>query len=70
MEPLVIFGVILVVYCGYLAILDSVSDWKTRRLASPATCQSVKKRAPVFNSECRPRSRAGFSVGRPLLDRV
>ena len=70
MEPLVVFGVILVVYCGYLAILDSMSDWKTRRLVSPAACRSVKKRASMFNSECRPRSRAGFSVGRPLLNRV
>jgi hypothetical protein len=70
MEPLVVFGVILVVYCGYLAILDSVSDWTTRRLASPAKREPVKKRAPMFNSECRPRSRAGFSVGRPLLHRV
>jgi hypothetical protein len=70
MEPLVIFGVILVVYCGYLAVLDTVCDGKTRRLASPAKREPVKKRAPMFTGECRTRSRGGIQVGRPLLQRV
>jgi hypothetical protein len=70
MEPLVIFGALLVVYCGYLALLDSVRDWKTRRLPTPAEREPVKRRAPMFTGECRPRSRGGIPVGNPLLQRV
>jgi hypothetical protein len=70
MEPLVVFGALLVVYCGYLAILDTVSDWKTRRLERPAPCQAMKKRAPMLTKDCRARIRGGIPVGRPLLHRV
>jgi hypothetical protein len=70
MEPLVVFGALLVVYCGYLAILDTVRDWKTRKLASPAKGEHAKKRAPMFSGACRPRSRGRIAIGRPLLHRA
>jgi len=32
MEPMVIFSVGLVVFCGYIALLDAVSDWRRSRV--------------------------------------
>jgi len=70
MEPLVVFGALLVMYCGYLAFLDTLRDWKTRRLASPAQREPVKKRAPLFTGACRPRTPGRIAMGRPLLHRA
>ena len=70
MEPLVVFGVFLVAYCGYLAVLDTIRDWKTRMPASPAQREPVKKRAPLFTGACRPRTPGRIAMGRPLLHRA
>ena len=70
MEPLVVFGALLVAYCGYLAVLDTVRDWKTRGLARPAQREPVKKRTPLFTGACQPRTRGRIAIGRPLLHRA
>lgn len=67
MEPLVLFGALLVVYCGYLAILDTIRDCKIRRTASTAPRAYLKKQAPMFTGECPLR---GIAIGRPFLNRV
>lgn len=38
MEPLVLFGVGLVVYCGYLALLDEIQDFRRSYAKSRAKC--------------------------------
>lgn len=50
MEPLVIFGVGLVIYCGYLAAMDEMRDLKrcyARHMASRGakTAKAAKKHA-------------------------
>lgn len=70
MEPLVLFGALLVAYCGYLAVQDTIRDWKTRRVASPANRELVKKRAPLFTGACRPRTPGRIAIGRPLPHRA
>ncbi|MDD2321506.1 MAG: hypothetical protein PHO83_15790 [Geobacteraceae bacterium] len=71
MEPLVIFGAILVVYCGYLAILDTTCTWRTARLKTAAKRKPAKKRtATVSAGHRRPRTMAGIPVGVPLLQKM
>jgi len=70
MEPLVIFGAGLVIYCGYLTLLDSSKAWRAWRLETTAKCAPAKKRRAVPARQQRPRSAAGITVGRPLLQRV
>ncbi len=42
MEPLVLFGAALVVYCGWLTVTDDMRAWRRNALKLPA-----KKRARV-----------------------
>lgn len=70
MEPLVIFGAGLVIYCGYLALLDSSKSWRAWRLRTAANRAPAKKRGVVPVKQQRPRPSAGIAVGRPLLQRV
>jgi len=67
MEPLVIFGAGLVVWCGYLSILDSVRAWKLHRAARQ---EPAGHRAPMPGGERRSRPMAGMAAGRPLLHRI
>ncbi len=70
MEPLVIFGAGLVVWCGYLSVLDSVRVWKLLRSARTPAQAPVQKRRPVAAAERRSRPVVGIGVGRPLLNRA
>lgn len=70
MEPLVIFGAGLVIYCGYLALLDSSKTWRAWRLETAAKRAPAKKRRVVPARQQRPRSATGIAVGRPLLQRI
>lgn len=69
MEPLVIFGAILVVYCGYLAILDTVCSWRTGRVKAIRR-KPAKKRTAAVTTTRRPRALAGIPSGGPLLQRM
>jgi hypothetical protein len=70
MEPLVLFGAVLVVYCGYLALLDSSKAWRTCRIKTAAKPPAAaKNRHAVLGRPRRPRSTTGIAVGRPLLQR-
>lgn len=70
MEPLVVFGALLVAYCGRLAVLDTIRDRKTRRLARPVRRETARERAPLLSGACGPRTGGRIAVGRPLLQRV
>lgn len=70
MEPLVIFGAGLVVYCGYLAVLDSCTAWKACRKESAARRTPAKKRHAAAGGQHRPKSATGIAMGRPLLQRI
>ena len=64
MEPLVLFGAGLVVYCGYLAFMDEVADMKRSFAKSGA-----KSRRKVTGKEKRsarnvPASGAGYAGNR------
>ena len=46
MEPLVVFGGGLVVYCGYLALMDEIDDirrWYAKRTASSRSRSSASR---------------------------
>lgn len=70
MEPLVIFSAGLVVYCGYLAILDSTKTWRVCRMETAAKRAPAKKRHAVSGRQRRPTHTTEISVGRPLLQRI
>jgi hypothetical protein len=70
MEPLVIFGAGLVIYCGYLALLDSSKAWRVCRSECLAKRAPVKKRQSAPVRQRQPKPAAGIPVGRPLLQRV
>jgi len=70
MEPLVIFGAGLVIYCGYLAMLDSTKAWRTCRMEAAAKRASTKKQGVIPGRRSRPRPATGIPVGRPILQRV
>jgi len=67
MEPLVIFGAGLVIYCGYLALLDSCKAWRICRKESAVNRTPVKKRQSAAGRHRRPKSATGIAMGRPLL---
>lgn len=70
MEPLVIFGAGLVIYCGYLAMLDSTKAWRTCRMETAAKRASSKKQGAISGRRRRPKPATGIPVGRPILQRV
>lgn len=69
MEPLVIFCAFLVVYCGYLAILDTTFAWRTGRVKA-ARRKPAKKRNGAAATARRPRALAGIPAGGPLLQKM
>lgn len=70
MEPLVIFGAGLVIYCGYLTLLDSSKAWRVRRLETAARRAPAKRRHAAPVRQQRPRAATGIPVTSPLLQRV
>ena len=70
MEPLVIFGAGLVIYCGYLALLDSSKAWKADRSMCAAKRTPAKKRQAAAGRQRQPKPATEMAVGRPLLQRV
>jgi hypothetical protein len=50
MEPLVIFGAGLVIYCGYLAAVDEISDFKKCYAKRKASCGNRTARAARKNA--------------------
>jgi hypothetical protein len=70
MEPLVIFGAGLVVWCGYLSILDSVRVCRLLKTARTPIQAPAKKCQPPAAAERRSRPMVGIGVGRPLLNRA
>ena len=70
MEPLVVFGACLVIWCGYLAASDAVREWGTVRRKSPAKRAVMKKRVKALTDGLRPRLPSGIAGGKTLLQRV
>jgi len=69
MEPLVLFGACLVIYCGYLSALDAVRVWKRQFLAVSLKKQRSRKRARPVRYVRSPRYGATVATGRALLQR-
>ncbi|MGA7826617.1 MAG: hypothetical protein WCA04_03095 [Geobacteraceae bacterium] len=70
MEPLVIFGAGLVIYCGYLTILDSSKAWRVSRAKTAVKRAPAKKRQAAPARQRRPRVATGIPVAASLLQRV
>jgi hypothetical protein len=70
MEPLVIFGAGLVIYCGYLTLLDSCKGWKFCRSRCAAKRAPAKKRHAAAGRQRQPKPATGLTVCRPLLQRI
>jgi len=70
MEPLVIFGAGLVIYCGYLALLDSCKAWRVCRKECAVKRAPAKKLQAAAGRHRRPNSATGIAMGRPLLQRI
>ncbi|HOP40071.1 MAG TPA: hypothetical protein PLI53_03430 [Geobacteraceae bacterium] len=69
MEPLVIFGAFLVIYCGYLALIDTICSWRTGRVKATRR-KPAKKRTATPVAARRPRTMAGIPVGSPLPQKM
>lgn len=70
MEPLVLFGACLVVWCGYLAALDAVRELKALRHGSQAKRKVVKKRVKTLADGIGARFPGGGSLIKPHLQRI
>ncbi len=70
MEPLVIFGAGLVIYCGYLAFLDSSKAWRVCRKECAVKRTPAKKRHATSGRQRQPKPATGLTVCRPLLQRT
>lgn len=69
MEPLVIFGAFLVIYCGYLCALDSTRVWRRQLAAASMKRERAKKRAKPVRYVRSPRYTTDVTVVRTLLQR-
>ncbi len=73
MEPLVIFGAGLVVYCGYLSIADEIRVWKKsyarQRIADRKKTAKAARKAAVtfFAREHKNGADRRYTVGSGLL---
>lgn len=63
MEPIVLFGVVLVVYCGALAALDECRGWKKAKAEKREKRARVRHRPPMRRREARTACRAGGVAG-------
>lgn len=70
MEPLVLFGACLVVWCGYLAATDAIRDMKALRQASPVKRKVVKKRVKTLADGIGARFPGGGSLIKPHFQRI
>ncbi|GFE56874.1 hypothetical protein AOG1_07530 [Geobacter sp. AOG1] len=61
MEPIVVFGAGLVLYCGYLAAMDTWRDWRRSRVKVRATVRAISHRR---RSLCVAAGRAGAAAAR------
>ena len=57
MEPMVIFSVGLVVFCGYIALMDAARDWRRNRV-------NAKHTGDLKSSARSSRRRVTFSAAR------
>ena len=65
MEPIVVFGAGLVLYCGYLAAVDTWRDWRRSRVKVRAAIKSaVKVTSHRRRSLCAAAGRAGGAAVR------
>ncbi len=69
MEPLVIFGAFLVIYCGYLSALDAVRVWRREPRAVSEKRARSKKRAQPCRSARAPHATVHIPIGGTLLQR-
>ncbi len=64
MEPMVIFGAGLVVYCGYLSLQDALRDWQRERggkcAAGAKKASHAARRPAIFSAP----GRGGAGVAR------
>lgn len=73
MEPLVIFGAGLVVYCGYLAAADEIRDIKRwyarhRALCNGKAARTVRNRVrAISDRNRRPRHDRGYACTGSML---
>lgn len=65
MEPIVVFGAGLVLYCGYVAAVDSWRDWRRGRVKVRATVKAaVRASSQRRRSFCTATGRAGAAAAR------
>lgn len=66
MEPMVVFAAALVLYCGFLAVLDVIRDHRQGEVTAVArTARPVRRNQPVRNRRARPAERpAGGGAAR------
>lgn len=69
MEPLVIFGAFLVIYCGYLCALDSTRALRRQLAAASMKRERAKKRPGAVRYVRSPRYNTHVAIGRTLLQR-
>ncbi len=73
MEPLVIFGAGLVIYCGYLSIMDEIRAWKKsdarQRIPDRKTSVKTARHAaiPLFERGNKNGANRGYTVSNGLL---
>lgn len=73
MEPLVVFGAGLVIYCGYLAVMDEIRDAKRCFAKRKAPCgtgaarPSRKPARPVAAKGAAYGGNSGYACGGRLL---
>jgi len=65
MEPIVVFGAGLVLYCGYVAAVDTWRDWRRSRVKVRATVKAaVKASSHQRRALCAAAGRAGAAAAR------
>lgn len=69
MEPLVIFGAGLVIWCGCLSAADAVRELKTLRQAGPVRRKVAKKRVSAVAAGAGAGMPGGISCVRPHMQR-
>lgn len=73
MEPLVIFGAGLVVYCGYLSLMDEISAWKKSHARQRVTERKKTAKAarnvamPLFTKRLKNGANRGYAVSNGML---
>lgn len=63
MEPMVMFGVVLVAYCGVLAVCDEWNGWKAAKAEYLGKRTRVRRRPLLRHRKARTYCRAGGVAG-------